>query len=128
MKQESHPQADHSIEKVLLPCQIDDLLRHKIRIYLNHSSLWSLASELEGYVNGLYQDIQGNTKQDKSLERELNRHIKSTTPDRQTLEKFMQGRPIPLRVMNSLANFFHVQYQLKNFRPEEDFAELMSHS
>ena len=115
MKQESRSQATPPNEPTLLPCQIDDLLRHKIKVYLNHSSLWSLAGELENYVNGLYGDTREKINKDKLLERELAKHIKSTTPDRHTLEAFMQGRPIPMRAMNSLANFFHVQYKLTNF-------------
>ena len=116
------PVEAHSSENLtLLPCELDKELRHKMSAYLLHNSSWNLALEIEEYIKITYKKAWSVVRRGRISERQLNKHIKNHCPSKTHLDDFVVGKPISFRYINTIANFFGVNYSINNFDPSNEF-------
>ena len=106
-----------------LPSHVDAILQQKIRSYLDEGGTYSkLAQEMDAYVRKQYKDAWDLVEDQLISEAQLEQHIKNHCPKRSYINDYARGRPICFRYTNTIANFFNVQYKIRNFDPAEDLA------
>jgi len=69
----------------------------------------------------VYEQFQPHYQQTTDTDRiGLEKHIENYIPSRHQIKAFLDGQPICFRQANTLANFFHIPYNLFNHDPTHD--------
>ena len=109
-----------TLDSRFLPCQLDAILNIKINEYLKESTLSDLAREIDEYTRSAYRNAWNDIETGRLTEKELDKHIRSHCPTRACLVDYTAGRPICFRHINTIANFFGVNFSIVNFNPSDE--------
>lgn len=106
------------IAEALTPAELDDVLRQRILKYTSRRSYSysKLAERLAEFVREQYATAPGVDDTDAAVEHHLSMHC----PKRSFLNQYAKGGAMCFRYINTVANFFDVQYTLSNFNPAAD--------
>lgn len=106
-----------------MPSMLDQRLYQKIDKYREKpgNSYASLSKEITRFVKDQYSDCWGLVQIGQIDQTKLEKSINDQIPGETYIRQYCQGRPICFRYTNTLANFFELEYQIRNFDPAKDF-------
>jgi len=107
-----------------MPAYLDRMLFKKIEEFrrFRGNSYARLSEEINQYVRRLYTECWNLVDEhDDVTEEEIEKSIRSHVPSDRYISDYHRGRPICFRYLNTMANFFGLEYRISNFDPSKDF-------
>lgn len=120
---EGQKRSDFSQNSFDMPSVLDRVLHREIEGYRQKpgNSYTKLSEELNQFVRSQYTDCWNFVEIGRVSSEELEKNIRYQVPSEKYIRDYCNGRPICFRYTNTIANFFGLEYQIRNFNPAKDF-------